>query len=1071
MEDCRIDFETYVYDALLDEGRAQTDPSDQRVTVSLIVEQSRNTREASLAVGSQLENPRYQLQLERASRPPVPAFPRLPSSLGKRPYAPADTQASVTNGTKRARHAGIPETESEEQELQSSIEHYEPLESVEMVKGTQYSLPEQEQPPQQDLVAPKDESPPLQRLLHNVPQATNDELEILPERPADFVPSKKGKKESSKTQSSRTPRKPEGTYPSTTNSVQRPQKASQVPITPPSDSARRQSDSSSIHRQRSGDATNSAAQLLSLSGSKFKLQNIFDYPESEIDDSQMSPRSKQGQPSDRKSNDRLSRIERLQSPQLEKGEHELSVSQAIDTLDDGSVFDDDRPINESFKTPEDNSRKASSSSNGLLGTSIYEDVLNEDGGALAQMDSAAGHEAAPRTVQVVSAKEKKTSKPATSKLEQNSAPTKSPEKHASSMKEGALAKKWPSSMPGGEDAGVKPPKRRRVSRRDDSMSIDGDSLSNINGSENGIDRSVEKDGTKMVTNETKTIKKPKGSRVSLDSPGEQLSQDLQESTQKLSMKAVTKKLVDAQKRPQSAKPGKEHTQVPEGGSSTKATMKTSHGSASKQNTSTGTAKGMVKEQEAGGAASSTTPNIAVQRAEQSGQSSPALPKSLPKWGSGGPAVNPKGKSAGGSNNDNLSVEQRDELRSPSVGAGLTAEEIKIMESRKNMTKEEYEAEKKRKLRESKKEQRKQEAVAKKKPTVDQTSSNKIPNANVSTVAETKPAEAVSKKHAPESLPAMVASRQSLERTPTQTSNARSGTGDTKLATESVHVGKDNTVRRESSFSKPSDSAPMLPPKTPASATTKSASVKSASTTKTPKPATQLEKAAKTPNTVSKKSTPAPTSKPAAQQEKVAKTPNTVSKKSAPASASKATGQQGQATTSSDTVSKKSTPVSTSKPDSKSITNSQVNTPQAARPYKQTLSGLRAGLLSANNKPEAQKGTLLSRIKGSQKSPSFHIEDEDDEDEESDSSDEEEQKPAVVSRPVATQSKTTVPSKQRLSSDEDSEDDDDDQESSDEEKDNKKSKNSKTKTLGRPDSQIRDKSVELDDEDEDEDEDD
>ena len=131
-DDCDLDPQLYVSDLLVDEGKAARDGADQKATIKVILEQGRAIREGSIAIGSQLDNPRYQGQLQKSSRPPVPTFPGIASSLGKRSL-PTEDDPVVANGTKRPRQIEIPETQREET-LISSIERDG---SPELVQNTQ----------------------------------------------------------------------------------------------------------------------------------------------------------------------------------------------------------------------------------------------------------------------------------------------------------------------------------------------------------------------------------------------------------------------------------------------------------------------------------------------------------------------------------------------------------------------------------------------------------------------------------------------------------------------------------------------------------------------------------------------------------------------------------------------------------------------------------------------------------------------------------------------------------------------------------------------------------------------
>ncbi|KAJ9640148.1 hypothetical protein H2204_003373 [Knufia peltigerae] len=320
-DDYDLDPQLYVSDLLVDEGKAARDGADQRATIKVILEQGRAVREGSVAIGSQLDHPQYQRQFQKPSRPPVPTFPGVTSSLGKHSL-PADHSIAKANGAKRPRQVEVRGSLREES-LVSSIERDE---SPQLVQATQN---------QEMLADPKHESPELFRHMQNIPAATLDELEELPEQPCDFAPHSERRGDSSVggvggvLQEIMTEISPGAT-------TRQTQIQSQAPITPPTDVPSRRSSSSRIQP-----ATVTPDQR-STSASKFKRRNIYDFPASEIDDSQMSPRSRQAQLGQTRTSDRLSHIERLGTPNdnYDDLERRLSTQEALDVLDIESVLGD-----------------------------------------------------------------------------------------------------------------------------------------------------------------------------------------------------------------------------------------------------------------------------------------------------------------------------------------------------------------------------------------------------------------------------------------------------------------------------------------------------------------------------------------------------------------------------------------------------------------------------------------------------------------------------------------------------------------------------------------------------------
>lgn len=1023
-------------------------------------------REGSVAVGSQLEDPRYRLQLEQTSRPPVPTFPGLSSSVGKRPSPVANEPSLFLNGAKRAKHIEIPEThlEEQEQDLVSSIEHDEPQGSIELVQGTQYSNLGLDNAGHQSLDKPKDESPALRNLSQNKPPPTSDGHEHLPEEQVGFV-SNKGKEVSTNINSPFRFNIPHQPLPSPTETAEQFKKLVRGPITPPSETSGKQSNPTSLQQRRSEDATKSAAQLSSTSSNKFKRNDIYDYPESEIDDSQMSPRSRQGKLSHRKSKDQLSRIESLESPQDDReNDQGLSISQAIGSLEDGSDFEDDRPVDQSLRTSENASRKASSGSGEATEASVYEDPESEDSEDLEQDQDKpsrrASSKAASDAPQTNNGKGTKPVKPAAAQSQQHR--VKPAENKVEAKANGIPKDHRASPTPSNQAIITRNQKRSRNRKRmRDASSVDGDARSSVNRSDNGTTYSDAVNTMRPALKDEKVVKKAKTSRgsTSLDSPGEQLSQSLQRSTEELPLKAVNRKLTSEQKQARSGTPGKGNKAALSKASAKKPTTTSLSSLASNSK---------VEKEAAVVAARSPQPSIVLQHAEQEVGSPPALTKPLPNWGSETPIGPAKKKPATSNKEDSLKVDQQDESRkSPSVGLGLTAEELKTMESRKDMTQEEYAAEKKRKKQETEK-QRKRPNVVKKDPTTEDAATKKAPTAKNAAAEEHKPATASTKNKARKSLSSEEGPKASLQRSATDSSVATSGNEGSKssaeTSAETSSSGKAKAMRREStgaSSSQASKADSMAPPKTPAKAA-KSPSVKSASNSKTAKPAqqpkadkTSSQAPSKTPSVKSAASNK--TSKPnlqtnsSSQQSKPDKAPNAVAKKAAP----------------SVPTSVKSNLKVTAKP--------QAKTSQATPSIPRTLTELRKDMHSRNMGPETNKGSLLSQIKQTQKPSGFQLDDDDDEDDESDSSDDEEVRPKVSTKVVAVTKLVATPIQKKPAPE-----DEDEEDSSEEEIGNKAKKalngrslpssGAKGKVSSQPDPSIRDQSVESDDDD-DEDEDD
>lgn len=786
-DDCDLDPQLYVGDLLLDEGKAERDGADQRVTIKVILEQGRALREGSVAVGSLLDNPQFQLQWQATSRPPpVPKFPGVASALGKRSMPPRDAYhpADGVNGSKRLRkEIEIPETQREESVV-SSIERDGRRRSDEIVRDTQdeeevrqdHRWQHQQQQPQwqqheqqlqyqqhreeshqQELLQqqheqqhephhhqqqhqqlqhlePKAESPELYRSFHSIPAATVDELEELPGQPYTFGSRQRGPGESRASfQRSSEPHQPNGV--SSTAQGQN----SQAPITPPTEASTGRSTSARLrsHSKRD-DATSIPLPRSSTSASKFKRRDIYDFPESDIDDTQMSPRSKQARLGSRKSTDRLSRIEFLRSPDHDRAEearHRLSVNEALDALDNGSVFEDDTVAPQDFVTPEmptrDNAPPAEESSDG----SIYEDAPTDEVQMREANEGSSLHRHPSPGIQGPGNQKASTPAPALRSDDEGgdkenhlAIPTSA--QPVSQAVKTVFTHEPTTTVPSKAHATLSPAKKDNASeehpapkrgrkRKSGKVSINGDEpASQTSGgtTQTAAAQTPLKAAPKPARQTTKPQRTP-----SLDSPGEQLSQSLQESARKqVSAKALDKKLATQQpKQPRTPAAGKKRTQdtlADKTGPSNQDTPGTALKKTPRQRKSRDQLRASKTDADSA-AQKDAIPSVVVQRSEEAA----SAVNPLPNWGSS-PAIgvhkqnspNPeKQESAANQDKSNsLAVDRTpgDSRKSPSIPVGFTEEEIRIMKSREGMTKEQYEAEKKRKQRLAA-EQRKKEAAA------------------------------------------------------------------------------------------------------------------------------------------------------------------------------------------------------------------------------------------------------------------------------------------------------------------------------------------------------------------------
>jgi hypothetical protein len=657
-DDCDLDPRLFVSDLLLDEGKAQRDGADQRVTIKVILEQGRGVREGSVAVGSQLDNPQYHLQYQKTSRPPVPSFPGVSSSLGKRSFPTIEEQEEDNhtprlNGTKRHRHVEIPQSQREES-LASSIEHEG---SPELVRNTQtFFNSHPDHAWERPLIAIKFESPGA---WGDILPATVDELEELSRAPQVFTTTRREERSSDRLRSSSQMHQTNGV-----SSSQEAVSQSHAPVTPPGDAFVRRS--TSIQHQSPDHTRPGQLTSLSTSGGRFKRArgSVYDLPESDIDDSQMSPRSRQAQLNRRISSDRLSLIATLRSPNAsQEAGHQQNVRETLKVLDAESGFGMEaehfaRPAGS--PTNDGDLQRTDDSTN-----DVYEDAPT-DGPDVQTADP----------VRSDSLDADKENDPTFRQSAEGVCVTESgPPGELAPAKDGAHGK--PASSPAvptntAQDA---PPKKRRqrMSRKSTSAN------SSVVGDDEPPSKTTAKGRGRKSVKIADGAPFPHASKGSITSPGEQLSQDLQDSTQERDRTAVKTKPVK-----QGATKAKKATPVP----------RSQKAKADKLSAAT-----------ADPAAEGT--DSTASRTPKGGQ--PFKP--LPAWGSADKNKSPTGPS------NSLAVDKVDDTRkSPSTtGVGLTEEEIRIMKSREGMTEAEYEAAKKRRLEEAKRQRDEARRQAKRQP--------------------------------------------------------------------------------------------------------------------------------------------------------------------------------------------------------------------------------------------------------------------------------------------------------------------------------------------------------------------
>lgn len=752
-----------------------------------------------------LIDPQYQIQHQKTSRPPVPKFPNVGSSLGKRSQ---DRDDSGAGGTKRQRQFDIPQTLREES-LVSSIERDHPSASVDVVEATQ-SLSQQEGDGngwRHSVQNVKAESPEYWRAWQNMPAASVDELEQLQEQPTGFISRRRASKQSSKTQ---THPGPNGLRPQSIERTNHQRvEDSQAPITPPSEPSHRHA--SSTRRSLPKIATNSPRQQSSASASKFKKaprRDIYDYPESDIDDSQMSPRSKMATLRQQKSIDHLSHIENQRSPELgEDSSRRFSVSEAMNFLDNGTVFNDNGIPENSLQTTTSVLNSKDYAVNGLTSGMVYDDAdANNENSHVSN-----GHQNDANVTSPSDAEEDDQEKenrpilPRTIGIPQKSLGGR----HTPPIVSLESATQGQSSTP----ASAKKRKRARKSRVD-SMSVDGDN--NTKSMDMGF-------GTASFCDTNKSFRRESGNEMdtaSLDSPGEQLSLSLQESARKSSSAQTLKKPPEAEVQlPSSPLTKTTHRKGHDRSTSHESQLSTKKADKNKgsgSTTSTKPAKRQRKSKQ--NDIKVDPPAINVEQVEKTMVPSSPPPKTLPNWGSTSPAAEKK-KPALQDQKQSLTVDNRSESRkSPSAATGLTEEEIKIMKSREGMTKEQYEAEKKKRQFEAKQlaaEQKKKEATMRR----ESTGKSSVLKPEASTV-KTPPTTVAS------------LSKPSVGRKSLSTDNGPGSIKGKKSSGDAASTTAKSTTSTKKSASAKADAAATFA-KTPSKKPTKSPSVKSATTTNKP----------------------------------------------------------------------------------------------------------------------------------------------------------------------------------------------------------------------------------------------
>lgn len=845
-DDCDLDLYSYVSDLLLDEGKAARDGNDQRVTIKVILEQGRAVREGSVAVGHLLSDPRFHIQHQKSSRPPVPKFPDVLSSLGKRSHPRDDSAPTIAKRPKQFEELRTLREES----LISSIERDADAESVAVVEATQPSLRQNGTDWQDAVRNIKAESPEYWRSWQDMPDATVDELEQLQGEPTGFIPRQKGGKQVSK---ARLYSEPHGLdhQPVQLPAHERLQ-SSHAPITPPMEASHGLKSSSRLSVSARNNANPSPQQKSSASARKFKTpsrRNVYDYPESDIDDSQMSPRSRMATLRQQKSNGRLSRIEHQRSPELgDDAARRLSISEAMNLLDNNSVFDDSGVQGDSLHltNPLPNGHDVVARDHEI--DMIYEDAdqnndsldvgngHHEDANETDFSDAARDDEKENRPVQtpvVVIPKRQVLRQHTTPPLLPES-DVNSPSSNTASVRKRNRAKRH---APNGVDPDDEEPAKDR-------------------------DADLEKTNLGVINNSSRHESGNERDTPTLDSPGEQLSQSLQESTRKSSSTHASRAKTKAQGQSESSPLANIIHHNSNDQSTSKENAKLAQEAAqtnmSGNVTSTKSPKRARKSRKSD--ANAGPPSINVETIERTTVPLSSVSKPLPNWGSASTAVE-KNQASVPVLTQSLTVENRAESRkSPSVAAGLTKEEIKIMESRKNMTAEQYAANKKKQQLEAKHyaaEQKKKEAILRRESSGKQSA----PKPTVTTNTETPVPAGSSKKTS--------SSRKKLS------TDGEVGSAKAKNPVdENASVTAKSTTSTKKSASAKADrvaTSAKTPSQTPSKTSTKTPSVKSAKKDTTKTPATLKTENKTLTASDQKKVAPKPESKPATTTDSLSKT--------------------------------------------------------------------------------------------------------------------------------------------------------------------------------------------------------
>ena len=540
-DDFDLDPEQIVSDVFVNEGKADRDGLDQEATIKVIQEQGQAVRQGSVVPDL------TPVQYQKRPLPPVPRFSEIPQTLGKRSHEFANGRniSGYRYGSKRFRQEEIDETQDED-DLIPSVER-----SPELIADTQTSQG------QARGVNVKLESPELLRSYHDIVPANEDELELLPEAPPNFPNNRRNYVLGGE---HLTP-KMNGLVKNAAGRSSAAGRDSQLPITPPTDPAVAGAATRGSAVNGRGHDSRSPALGASSTISKFKSarRNLYEQPESDIEDSQMSPRAMDALPVPRL-------VKKMSSVENPPSQQHISY----DTFNARSALDP-MDLDEEANTTE-----------AFIAEKRHSVSMHNDFGDRAMKAAQARREASDEEVEISATasdhKQGESGRTAGKPSERsksdvrNAQPSKSPDakKTASSSKESesrpttARSDSSKSAAAGGATSTPKkiktkkPRGQRKRAAQDREQAARDKSVSEYTGQN---DESTRRESTGASSNnKTSTSTSRRGSvfdaskvrrRSSLDSPGEQLSQALQASARKPSLAEVNSKLAPSEKKDES----------------------------------------------------------------------------------------------------------------------------------------------------------------------------------------------------------------------------------------------------------------------------------------------------------------------------------------------------------------------------------------------------------------------------------------------------------------------------------------------------------------------------------------